>query len=61
VREWAAPIPEHVALDSDYCNIPILDATDWKNYKLDWPVILVNLTNNSVFADITRRANLLGP
>ncbi len=62
-REWLPADPTHAHLDSTFCNIPVLPAEDWKHHRrlglIEGPYILRNVTNNSDFAAITRREELL--
>ena len=56
---WLPPPIDHLELETPSCNIPFLNETQWEAYKGDGPVVLVGVTNNSHFSDVTEKANLL--
>lgn len=63
VEAWREAPQEHDFLLSTDCDIPKLGPLGWERYLREestHPVVLVNVTDNSIFREITSRESLLG-
>lgn len=58
-REWVGAPPEHVELDSSFCNIERRTLEQWRSFSADIPVIIPSMGNEK-FTSIVSRSNILG-